>query len=242
MRTILLKEINDFLDSLIAYVVIGLFLIGMGLLTWVFPETNVLDYGYASMETVFIVAPYVFMFLIPAITMKSFAEEKRGGTIELLFTLPFKDIEIVAGKFLASWVLVLFSILPTIIYYFSISYLGNPPGNLDTAGIIGSYLGLMLLGGVFSTIGILASALTGNQIVAFILASFLCFTLYAGFESLASIDIWSDTSYYIKQLGILSHYESLSKGLINLADVVYFISIMVMMLYFTRLVLSLQKA
>lgn len=241
MITILKKEINEFLNSLIAYVVIGIFLIGIGLLMWVFPDSNVLDYGYASMETLFTLGPYVLMFLIPAITMKSFAEEKRNGTIELLYTLPFRDIEIVTGKFLAGFLLVLFSILPTIVYYFSLSYLGNPAGNIDTAGITGSYIGLILLAGIFSAIGVLSSALTGNQIVSFILAAFLCFAFYAGFDSIASINIWSDTSYFIRQIGILAHYESLSKGLIDFSDVVYFLSMIVLILYITRIVLTIQK-
>lgn len=241
MITILKKEINEFLDSLIAYVVIGIFLTGIGLLMWVFPDTNVLDYGYASMETLFSLAPYVFMFLIPAITMKAFAEEKRGGTIELLYTLPFRDIEIVVGKFLAGFLLVIFSVLPTLIYYFTLSYLGNPVGNIDTAGIIGSYVGLILLGGIFTSIGILSSALSGNQIVSFILAAFLCFAFYAGFDSIAAINIWSETSYIIEQIGILSHYETLSKGLIDLSDVLYFLSMIVLFLYLTRIILNVQK-
>ncbi|MEQ8904622.1 gliding motility-associated ABC transporter permease subunit GldF [Ekhidna sp.] len=241
MIAILKKEINEFLDSLIGYVVIGIFLIGIGLLMWVFPETNVLDYGYASMETLFSVAPYVFMFLIPAITMKAFAEEKRNGTIELLYTLPFRDIEIVIGKFLAGFLLVVFSIIPTLVYYFTLSYLGNPVGNIDTAGIIGSYIGLILLGGIFTSIGILASALTGNQIVSFILAAFLCFSFYAGFDSIASINIWSETSFIIEQIGILAHYETLSKGLIDMSDVVYFLSMIALFLYVTRIILNVQK-
>jgi ABC-2 type transport system permease protein len=241
MISILKKEIHEFLDSLIAYVVIGIFLIGMGLLMWVFPETNVLDYGYASMETLFSLAPYVFMFLVPAITMKSFAEEKRNGTIELLYTLPFKEIDIILGKFLAGFVLVLFSILPTLVYYFSLSYLGSPMGNLDTAGIIGSYIGLILLAGIFTSIGIFASALTGNQIVSFILATFLCFFFYTGFESIASINIWSETSYLVKEIGILAHYEVLSKGLINMSDVIYLLSVTSLFIYSTKLVLTIQK-
>ena len=241
MIAILKKEINEFLNSLIAYVSIGIFLIGIGLLMWVFPDTNVLDYGYASMETLFAMAPYVFMFLIPAITMKAFAEEKRNGTIELLYTLPFRDIEIVAGKFLAGFILVIFSILPTLIYYYSLSYLGNPVGNIDTAGITGSYIGLIFLGGIFTSIGILSSALTGNQIVSFILAAFLCFAFYAGFDSIASINIWSETSYVIKQIGILSHYETLSKGLVDFTDIMYFVSMIFLILYVTRIVLNVQK-
>lgn len=241
MITILRKEVHEFLNSLIAYVVIGIFLIGIGLLMWVFPDTNVMDYGYASMESLFALAPYVFMFLIPAITMKSFAEEKRNGTIELLYTLPFREMDIVLGKFLAGFLLVVFSIAPTIVYYFSLSYLGNPVGNIDTAGVIGSYIGLVLLGGIFTAIGVLSSAFTGNQIVSFILAAFLCFAFYAGFDSVASIDTWSNTSYLIKQIGILAHYESLSKGLIDFSDVVYFLTMIAFALYLTRIVLTLQK-
>ncbi|MEM8937804.1 MAG: gliding motility-associated ABC transporter permease subunit GldF [Bacteroidota bacterium] len=241
MITILKKEINEFLNSLIAYVVIGIFLIGIGLLMWVFPETNVLDYGYASMEPLFSIGPYVFMFLIPAITMKSFAEEKRNGTIELLYTLPFKDIEIILGKFIAGLVLVLFSLIPTLVYFFSLSYLGNPVGNIDSAGIAGSYIGLVLLAGVFTSLGILASALTGNQIVSFILTAFLCFIFYAGFDSVASINIWLDSSYFIRQIGILSHYKILSKGLVDFGDVVYFLSMIILTLYFTQIVLNVQR-
>ena len=159
MISIFIKEVNEFLNSLIAYVVIGVFLIGIGLLMWVFPDTNILDYGYASLEPLFSFGPYVFMFLIPAITMKSFAEERRTGTIELLQTLPFRDSQIILGKFFAGFFLVLFSVIPTLVYYFSVSSLGNPVGNLDTPGIIGSYIGLVLLGGVFTSIGILSSAL-----------------------------------------------------------------------------------
>ena len=173
--------------------------------------------------------------------MKSFAEEKRNGTMELLYTLPFSELDIVLGKFFAGFLLALFSILPTLVYYFSLSYLGNPVGNIDTAGIIGSYIGLGLLAGIFSAIGILGSAITGNQIVSFMLAAFLCFTFYAGFDSIASINIWSDSSYFIREIGILSHYETMSKGLIVFDDVAYFLSMMVLTLYFTRLVLNLQK-
>lgn len=241
MITIFLKEVNEFLDSLIAYVVIGVFLIGIGLLMWVFPDTNVLDYGYASMEPLFSLGPYMFMFLVPAITMKSFAEERRSGTIELLQTLPFRDSQIIMGKFLAGFFLVVFSVLPTLIYYFALSQLGNPQGNLDTPGIVGSYIGLVLLGGVFTAIGILASALTGNQIVSFIFASFLCFLFYAGFDSLAGINMWADWSYYISELGIMAHYTSISRGLLDLRDIVYFAGLAAIMLLFTQLILGFRK-
>lgn len=241
MISIFLKEVNEFLDSLIAYVVIGVFLVGIGLLMWVFPETNVLDYGYASMEPVFSLGPYVFMFLIPAITMRSFAEERRNGTLELLQTLPFKEIDIILGKFFAGYFLVLFSVLPTLVYYFSLSQLGNPPYNLDTPGIIGSYLGLLLLGGVFTAIGIFSSALTGNQIVSFILSAFLCFLFYTGFDSLASINLWADWSYIMSGLGIMAHYSSMSKGLIDLIDLAYFFGAITIIIMLTKLITGLRK-
>ena len=167
MIQIFAKEFNGFLHSLIAYLVIGVFLTGMGLLTWVFPDTSVLDYGFADLDTLFSMAPYVFIFLIPAITMKSFAEEKKMGTLELLFTKPLTDWDIVLGKFLAAFALVLVAIVPTIIYYFSIVQLGNPVGNIDTASVIGSYIGLALLAAVFCSIGILMSTFSNNQIVSF---------------------------------------------------------------------------
>ena len=241
MISIFIKEVNEFLNSLIAYIVIGVFLIGIGLLMWVFPETNVLDYGYASMEPLFSMGPYVLMFLIPAITMKSFAEEHRSGTIELLQTLPFRNVDIILGKFFAGFFLVFFSIIPTLIYYYSLSQLGNPPGNLDTPGIVGSYIGLLSLGAVFTSIGLLASALTNNQIVSFILAAFLCFLLYAGFDSLAAINIWSSWSYVIEEIGILAHYTSISRGLIDFADLAYFLGLIVTFLMVTQLILGLRK-
>jgi ABC-2 type transport system permease protein len=157
---ILLKEINTFLNSLIAYIIIAIFLTGIGLLLWVFPETSVLEYGYADMGSFFSLCPYIFMFLIPAITMRMFSEEKRGGTLELLLTRPIRDIDIILGKYLAGVFLVAFSILPTILYYITISYLGNPSGNIDTAAVIGSYFGLFLLGAVFTSIGIFSSSFT----------------------------------------------------------------------------------
>ena len=199
------KEFNSFLNSLIAYVVIGVFLTGMGLLMWVFPETSVLDYGYADMDTLFSLGPYVFIFLIPAITMRSFAEEKKSGTMELLLTKPLTDWDIIVGKFLACFLLVLLALVPTIIYYFCIRALGNPPGNIDTPGVIGSYIGLALLGGVFCSVGIVASSITSNQIIAFILAAFLCFKLFTGFETIAALNLWSAQALLNKQFVI--HYK-----------------------------------
>lgn len=241
MIEIYLREINGFLNSLIGYIVITVFLTAIGLLMWVFPETNVLDYGYADMETLFSLGPYVFVFLIPAITMRMFAEEKKSGTLELLFTRPVSGVGILMGKYLAGITLVVISIIPTLIYYYSLSQLGNPPGNLDTAGIMGSYVGLVLLGAVFTSIGTFASTLTENQIVAFVIAVFMCFLIYSGFSSLAQIDIWSGTSLVVEKLGILYHYTAMSKGLIDSRDLIYFISVIIIMLSLTNLVLESRK-
>lgn len=235
------KEVNSFLNSLIAYIVMAVFLTSIGLLMWVFPESSILEYGYADMGTLFNLGPYVFMFLIPAITMKAFAEEQRNGTMELLFTKPLSNFDIILGKYLAGFYLVALAMFPTLLYYASVYYLGNPVGNLDTPGIIGSYIGLLLLGGVFVSIGIFSSAVTGNQVVSFILAVFLCFILYSGFSSLAAIDVWGTFSYMIERFGILFHYGSLSKGLIDIGDVVYFLSVIAVMLLLTNLLIGSRK-
>ena len=241
MVQVLLKEFNSFLNSLIAYIVIGVFLTGIGLLMWVFPETAVPNSGYAQMDTLFSLGPYVFIFLVPAITMRSFAEEKKGGTMELLLTKPLSDWQILLGKFFACFILVLFALIPTLLYYFSISQLGNPVGNIDTPGIMGSYVGLALLGAVFCAAGILASSITPNQIIAFILAAFLCFILFTGFDSLSSLITAADGAFFLKQLGLVFHYESMSKGLIDSRDLLYFVSVIFVMLSCTRLILGSRQ-
>lgn len=241
MIQVLVKELNTFLNSLIAYIVICVFLTGIGLLTWVFPGTSVLEYGYADMETLFVMGPYVFMFLIPAITMRMFAEEKRAGTIELLMTKPLTDWQIIMGKYLSGFLLVVFAVLPTTIYYYSVYQLGNPVGNIDTAGVIGSYIGLILLGGVFTSIGVFSSLITSNQIVSFIIAVFLCFIIYSGFESLAAIDVWGEFSLFLEQLGILYHYDAMSKGLLDTRNLIYFFSVITFMLLLTKLILGSRR-
>ncbi len=241
MLAIFKKEIRSFLSSLIAYVVIMVFLLGIGMFMWVFPDTNVLDYGYADLETLFRLGPYIFLFLIPAITMRTFAEEKKSGTLELLLTRPISDWDLILGKYFSSLVLVLFALLPTLIYYYSVYQLGNPVGNIDSGGTLGSYLGLILLGAAFTAIGIFASSLTENQIVAFILAFFLCFTLYQGMASLTSFYDASYMSYFLVQLGIDHHYQAIRKGLVDSRNVLYFLSLIVLMLMATRLVLQSRK-
>lgn len=238
MRAVFVKEFRSFLNSLIAYLVMVVFLTAMGLLVWVFPDTSVLDYGFADMLTLFSLAPYVFIFLIPAITMRSFAEERRNGTLDLLFTKPLSEWEIILGKYLASLALVFITLLPTLIYYFSIRALGNPTGNIDTSAVTGSYLGLLLLSSVFCAIGLLASSTTTNQIVAFIVAAFFCFIFFSGLHSASSLASSASVSLLIKQAGILSHYETLSRGLIDSRDVLYFISLSFFMLLITKTILS----
>lgn len=241
MHTIFRKEVNQFLNSLLGYMVLVIFLVATGLLFWVFPDSNVLDYGFAEMSGFFSLTPYVFIFLIPAITMRTFAEEKKQGTLEWLLTKPLSEWDILLGKFLASWFLVLLALLPTLLYFASLWILGNPPGNIDAAGVSGSYLGLFLLAAVFTAIGILGSSLTDNQLVAFVLSVFLCFLLYAGISSVASIDVWSTAAPVIQYFGLDYHYQALGKGLIDLRDVTYFFSATLALLFATRLVLSSRR-
>jgi ABC-2 type transport system permease protein len=241
MLVIFKKEIRSFFSSLVAYIVMIVFLTGTGLFMWVFPQTNVLKYGYADMDTLFMLGPYLFLFLIPAITMRSFAEEKKTGTIELLFTRPLTDWDIIIGKYLACWFLVIIALLPTLVYYYSVYQLGSPVGNIDSAGTTGSYIGLVLLGAVFTSIGIFASAITKDQIVSFVLAFVLCFLLFQGFSAISNAENTDWFSYIIVQLGIEYHYASIRKGLIDSRNIVYFLSVILFMLFSTKLVLGSRK-
>ncbi|RSK29912.1 gliding motility-associated ABC transporter permease subunit GldF [Hymenobacter metallilatus] len=237
MLAILRKEFNSFLNSPVAYVVLGVFLVATGLFVWVFPDSSVLDYGFADLQTLFNIAPWIFLFLIPALTMRTFAEEKKAGTMELLLTRPLTDGQIIGGKYLACLLLALLALVPTLLYYYSVYQLGNPAGNIDSAATVGSYLGLALLAAVFAAIGVLASALTRDQIVAFLVAVVGCFLVYSGFDSLASV-FDGGLAYYIGQLGIAAHYRDLAKGLIDSRDLLYFLSLIAGCLLATRLVLQ----
>ncbi len=242
MRALLLKEINSFLNSLIGYIVIGVFLLFVGLFMWVLPtDANVLENGYADLSTLFTVAPWVFLFLIPAITMRSFADEKSTGTIELLHTRPISDLQIILAKYFAGVFLVVFSLLPTLIYYFSLHQLGNPTGNIDTGSMWGSYIGLLLLGAGFTSIGIFSSAITSNQIISFILAIFLCWALWIGIESIASFQFLGSWDFLLLKIGINSHYSSLSRGVVDTRDVLYFLSLIVIFIMMTRTILESRK-
>lgn len=242
MLALFKKEVRIFLSSLIGYVVIAVFLLITGLFMWIFPgDMNVLDMGFANMDTLFVISPWVFMFLIPAITMRSFAEEKRAGTMELLLTKPITDLQIILAKYFAGLALVLIAILPTLVYYFVISGLGNPPGNIDSGGTWGSYIGLMLLASGYVAIGIFASSITTNQIVSFLLAAIMCFFVFTGFQALGSFELFGEFDRFIMRLGMQEHYSALSLGLIDSRDVVYFLALVIVFILLTRIVLQSRK-
>ncbi len=239
MLTILRKEITSYLSSLVAYVTIGVFLLVLGLFLWVFPDSSILEYGYSGLDSLFSTAPYLFMFLIPAITMRSLAEERKEGTFELLATRPLTDWQIVLGKYLACLLLVLFTLLPTLVYYYSVHSLGNPVGNIDTGAVIGSYIGLFLLGGVFVAIGLFASSVTSNQIIAFTIAVFLCFFAFSGFDSLSTL--LSLQNLGLQDLSINQHYQSISRGVLDTRDLVYFLSFIALFLVITKTIMGGRK-
>ncbi|HEY8404256.1 MAG TPA: gliding motility-associated ABC transporter permease subunit GldF [Flavobacteriales bacterium] len=242
MLALLKKEIRSFLSSLIGYVVICVFLLITGLFLWIFPgDFNVLDMGYANIDTLFFISPWVFMFLIPAITMRSFAEEKRSGTIELLFTRPLTDTQIILAKYFAGLLLVLIALIPTLIYYITVYIYGNPVGNIDSGGTWGSYIGLFFLAAGYVAIGIFASCISNNQIVSFLVAALLCFFMYAGFQSLGSFDLFGPLDDVIIKLGIQAHYTSLSRGLIDSRDVIYFVALITIFILLTKTVLGSRK-
>lgn len=242
MTTLYLKEIRTFLSSLIGYVVIVVFLLINGLFLWVFQgEFNILDFGYANMDGLFMIAPFIFLFLIPAITMRSFSEEKRVGTIEMILTKPLSDFQIIAAKYLAGLTLVVFSLLPTLVYMFSVYQLGLPKGNMDLGGAWGSYIGLLFLGASFVAIGLFSSTLTDNQIVSFIIGVFLCGFLYIGFEFIYSLEWFGNLDLFIKSLGINSHYTAMSRGVIDTRDVLYYLSIIALFIILAKHSLERRK-
>ncbi|MEO0340686.1 MAG: gliding motility-associated ABC transporter permease subunit GldF [Bacteroidota bacterium] len=242
MLPIFLKEINTFFSSLIGYIVMSVFLIMMGLVLFVFPDTNILDYQYASLDQFFGIAPLIFLFLIPALTMRSFSEEYQQGTIELLSTKPVSPLGITLGKYLAALLLVAFTLLPTILYYYTVYELGAPKGNLDAGAIAGSYIGLFFLAAVFTAIGIFASSLSNNQITGFVLATFLCFLLYYGFFYFSKLPIFiGKGDDVVEKLGIDFHYQSISRGVLDSRDLIYFLSMIALFIVSTLYVLENRK-
>lgn len=242
MFAILKKEITGFFSSLTGYIVIIVFLLINSLFMWVFPgEWNILDSGYAGLDTLFFMSPWIFLFLVPAVTMKMIAEEKRLGTLELLYSKPVTERDIVYGKFSASVILVLLALLPGIVYYFSVWFLGEPQGNLDKGGTIGAFTGLFFLAAVYASAGLFASSLTDNQVVAFIVAVILSFFLFIGFDSFAYMPGIKKAGEFIINLGINEHYKSMSRGVLDLRDIIYFIAVVVIFNEATRLVLLSRK-
>jgi ABC-2 type transport system permease protein len=230
---ILKKEFNSFFTSPIAYLVIGVFLLINGLFLFVFNDDfNILNAGFADVTPFFYLAPWVFLFLIPAITMKSFADEFSNGTLELLKTNPLSDWQIVLGKFTASLLLITFSIIPTFIYIYTIYSLGSPVGNIDFGSTIGSYIGLLLLATTYTAVGLFTSTLSKNQIVAFIIGVFITFFLFYGFDAIA-VSFGND-SLTIQKLGINEHFKSISRGVIDTRDMVYFLSVTFFFLFMTK--------
>ncbi|MFT5337204.1 MAG: ABC-2 type transport system permease protein [Luteibaculaceae bacterium] len=242
MLALYLKEIRSFLASLSGYVVIAVFLIFLGLFLWVFEGNfNILNTGFATLTPFFNIAPWIFCFLIPAITMRSFSEEKRLGTLELLLTKPLTPFQIIFPKYLAGLSLVTIAIVPTLCYYFTMYYLGRPMGNIDSGAVWGSYIGLIFLSSGFVAIGLFASALTDNQIVAFLLSVLLSFFFYVGFEAIGSVVQWGKLGYFLNKMGINEHYLSLSKGVIDSRDILYFLSLSFVFMVFTKMILEKRK-
>ena len=242
MFAIFRKEIGGFFSSLTGYIVIIVFLLINSLFMWVFPgEWNIFDSGYAGLDTLFFLSPWVFLFLVPAVTMRMIAEEKRLGTIELIYSRPITERGIIWGKYFASVSLVLMALLPGLIYYISVYMLGESPGNLDKGGTLGAFIGLFFLASVYASAGIFASSITDNQIVAFIVSVLICFLLFMGFDSFAYLPGLKKLDEFVIRLGINDHYKSISRGVIDIKDVVYFIAVSSIFNEATRLVLLSRK-
>lgn len=217
------------------------FLLVTGLFLWVFPESSILDYGYAGLDSFFNIAPYLFIFLIPAISMRSIAEEKKDGTFELLATRPLSDWDIVLGKFGACLVIVIITLVPTLVYYFSVYQLGITKGNIDTGAVIGSYIGLILLASAFTAIGLFCSSLGKNQIIAFTLAVVLSYFSFSGFDSISSIISLQGIASILTAFGINEHYQSISRGVLDTRDLIYFLSFSALFLVLTKTKLGSRK-
>lgn len=242
MRSIIFKELNAFFSSLIGYLVIATFLVFIGLFMWIFTDTSVLDNRYASLAQLFAIAPMIFVFLIPAITMRSYSEEKQQGTIEFLNTKPLSVAKILMGKYVGNLLLVMITLIPTLIYVWSVNQLGSPQGNIDLGEVLGSYLGLMCLGALFTAIGLLTSSISDNQIVAFLIAVLACFLVYLGFDYLSRLPIFfGNSDLVVQKIGAEYHYASISKGKIELRDAIYFLTSSGLVLWITYVFLNKHR-
>ncbi len=242
MKALYLKEIRSFLSSIIGYIFILIYLIASGLFHWIISyDTNLLEGSETDLIPFFNLSPMIFLILIPAITMRSIAEERRTGTIELLFTRPISDLQILLAKYFASVTLLIIALIPTIVYYISMYNLGNPVGIIDTGATITSYIGLILLGATFVAIGIFSSSLTNSQIVAFILGMFLCWIFFSGLTLIGSFNLMGSFDSVLQYCGMSSHYDSIKKGVIDSSDIVYFISIIILFMYSALTVIKTLK-
>ncbi len=234
MISIFKKELQAFFSSATGYVVIGIFLLLTGLLLWIIPgQYNILDSGYANVDGLFYLAPWLYLFLVPAITMRFFAEEKQTGTWELLITKPITPYQIVLGKYFAGTLLVILALIPTLIYYYTVSYLAEPIGNVDSGQFWGSFIGLALLAMAYVAISIFCSSFSKNQIIAFIISAAVCFFFYYGFDVLTSFVSGGNKIQFIENLGIHAHYNSISRGVIDSRDVIYFTVVSLIFLQLT---------
>lgn len=238
MLAILKKEINSFFASIIGYLVIALFLIICGLFLWLFNgEFNILNNGFADLSSFFLLAPWVLLFLIPAVTMRSFSDEKKQGTLELLLTKPITNLNIVLGKYFGACILIIIALIPTCLYVYTIYQLGNPIGNIDFGSTLGSYFGLLFLVTAYTAIGLFSSSLSDNQIVAFIVSVFLCLVFYIGFEGIADYI----SSNFVEELGMNSHYKSMSRGVLDTRDILYFLSVTLFFVIITTFNIGTKK-
>ncbi|MCW3087826.1 MAG: gliding motility protein GldF [Sediminibacterium sp.] len=228
------KEWQQFFSSLTGYIALVVFLLLNGLFLFVFPDSSILDFGYASLGSFFNLAPWILLFLVPTITMRSLADEYKAGTFELLKTMPLTPAQIVWGKFFGALIIVITALLPTILYAISVQQL-SVTGGIDIGGTVGSYIGLVFLGATFTAIGICASSFTNNTVVAFIAGAFVCFLLYNGFDAISKLPVFkSGWDYYIEMLGINFHYRSISRGVIDSRDIIYFIGVIALSLFITQ--------
>jgi ABC-2 type transport system permease protein len=233
MYSICTKELNRFFSNLTGYIAIILFLLVCGVFLFLLPESSILNNNYASLSSFFEIAPWVLMFLIPAITMHTLSEEFKTGTFELLKTKPLTAWQIIWGKYLAVLIVLMLVIVPTFLYILTVKALATQAG-IDAGGIAGSYVGLVLLAAVFAAICLCCSSFTNNAVVAFLISSFFCLTLYYGFNAVSKLPFFSGVAdYYIEMLGIDFHYRSISRGVIDSRDVVYFLSLIFLSLLVT---------
>ena len=234
MLAIFKKELNTFFASPIGYLVIAVFLLVNGLFLWVFKgDFNILNAGFSDLTSFFYLSPWLFIFLIPAITMRSFSDEIKSGTIEILKTKPLSNWQIVLGKYIGNLLLIILALAPTLSYVYTINQLGNPTGNLDFGSTLGSYFGLIFLAAAFTAIGLLTSTLSNNQIVAFIIGIVLSFLMFYGFEAVAELHIFKN--YAIQNLGMKEHFKSISRGVIDTRDILYFLSVTFFFLFLTKI-------